>query len=381
MCYMHVYALPLPDSQFDAIRFERVAGMWAEDGQCFNDFTTGSLLYSWLGSCVYVVLGRSALVLQLLNAFFGTALILVGMKTMRLLAPRGPQYRYVGWFLALHPSLVLYSAITMREVAVVLSFMVSIYWLVRWRTGGRYMYGPLAIFWAIVSQMFHTGMVIATVAITAMVLYYTVGKYWRGLTRIRFGMRDAKTMVASLAVLMVLALGASIMLNYGYGLEKLQRLRNEGVFEAVSGWQEQVARGRAIYLGGVRSDSLVAVLWQAPLRVIYFIGAPFVWTISRVRDLWGFIDGASLILLSTLIVRQVRRGAWKSRVYRSIAIVVAAVIMGFAVVTSNYGTAFRHRAKFVPVLIVLYVYGTSMGVQRGREDSMTARSVMDAPQD
>ena len=58
----------------------------------------------------------------------------MGMKTIRLLVPHGSHYRYVGWLLALHPSLLLYSAITMREVAVVLTFMASTYWLTKWRT-------------------------------------------------------------------------------------------------------------------------------------------------------------------------------------------------------------------------------------------------------
>ena len=47
----------LPDSQSDAIRFEQTAWSWSKDGQCFDHFTTGSLLYSWIGSCVYVALG------------------------------------------------------------------------------------------------------------------------------------------------------------------------------------------------------------------------------------------------------------------------------------------------------------------------------------
>ena len=41
MAYVHAYVVPLPDSQFDAIRFERVAWMWARDGQCFDKLHHG----------------------------------------------------------------------------------------------------------------------------------------------------------------------------------------------------------------------------------------------------------------------------------------------------------------------------------------------------
>jgi hypothetical protein len=51
----------------------------------------------------------------------------------------------------------------------------------------------------------------------------------------------------------------------------------------------------------------------------------------------------------------------KSVKYRTAVLVVALMMIGFALVTSNYGTAFRHRGKFLPALVVLYGYGTVTG--------------------
>ena len=374
LCYIHAYVLVLPDSQFDAIAFERIAWLWARDGQCFDDFTTGSRLYSWIGSCIYTVVGRSALLLQVLNSFLGTLIVLVGMKTIRLLAPHRSHYRYVGWLLALHPSLLLYSAITMREVVVVLTFMLSIYWLAKWRITERYGLAVWSILWMIVSQMFHTGMVTATVLIAALVIYYTLTEHWRGLMRVKILVRDAKAAALSLVVIATLAIGVSIMLNEGYGLDKLQRLKTQSVIDALTGWQEQSARGRAKYLGGASPSDWVALLLQMPVRLVYFVGAPFPWNISRVRDVWGFIDGGFLIVLVYAIVRDIKKGAWRRRAYRSIAAVLFAVILGFSVATSNYGTAFRHRAKFVPALIVLYAYGSSERKRQRKEGFTISQS-------
>ena len=44
---VHVSGYALPDSQFDARTFEHIAWLWARDGRLFDDFTTGSYLYSW----------------------------------------------------------------------------------------------------------------------------------------------------------------------------------------------------------------------------------------------------------------------------------------------------------------------------------------------
>ena len=81
------------------------------------------------------------------------------------------------------------------------------------------------------------------------------------------------------------------------------------------------------------------------------------WNVANLRDFWGVIDAGFLIGLLFLVGRYAKEGAWTDRRYRSIALVVLAVIMGFAAVTSNYGAAFRHRAKFTPAVVVLFAYG------------------------
>ena len=154
---LHFQFAFLPDSQSDAIRFELTAWLWARDGQCFDNFTTGSMLYSWLGSCVYIGFGRSALLLQIINATLGTLAVVVAMRTVHMLAPGVRNARRVGWLAALHPSLILYSALTMREASVVLAFGVALYCLVRWRATMRYRYLPMSVAAALVSQLFHTG--------------------------------------------------------------------------------------------------------------------------------------------------------------------------------------------------------------------------------
>lgn len=362
MAYVHAYVMPLPDSQFDAIRFERVAWTWARDGQCFDHFTTGSLLYSWIGSCVYLVVGRTALVLQLANCFLGALIVLVGMRTARLVPHARSYDRGVGWAIALYPSLVLYSAIMMREAAVVFCFAVSVYFLTRWASGDGYRYAVWAIVWVGVSQLFHTGMVAATVTVVAVVMYVTIRENWRGLARIHIRVRDVQITVASLVLAGVLIGLGALALSTGLGVDKLHQLTEVGVdfVEVLGGWQQHVARGRASYLGSLQPDSWLDVLVQTPVRLAYFLGAPFAWMVAGVRDLWGFLDGTFLLILCLrLVAYSIRGRAWRRRAYATVALMVAAAIIGFSVVTSNYGTAFRHRAKFVPALFVLYAGAVS----------------------
>ena len=374
LSYLHAYLIELPDSQFDAVAFEWRAWLWAQDGECLDDFTTGSQIYSWMASCVYLIAGRSALTLQIINSFLGAIVVLVGIKTIRLFEHRDADVRALSWMLALHPSLLLYSAITMREVIVVLTFMLAFHWFIRWLLAGRYPLIVFSMFWMIGSQLIHTGMITGTIVIGAFAAHQTVTRHLRGLLRIRFAKSDMKAALVAFALAIALIGGLSIMLDYGYGLDKLQTLRTERIIDTLSEWQERSARGRASYLEGQAADNWIGISIQLPLRLLYFLAAPFPWNISRARDLWGFFDGLFWVYFSVLIWRQVRNGVCRRRPYLATAALLCALILGFATVTSNYGTAFRHRAKFVPAMVVLYSMGRSYGRSTYRSASDTLES-------
>ena len=360
LCYLHAYVVTLPDSQFDAIAFERIAWLWARDNRCFDNFTTGSRLYSWAASCIYTVVGRSPLVLQITNAFLGTMIVVVGVRTIRLVSGPSPYSRALGWILALHPSLLLYSAITMREVFVVLTFMLSLFWLVKWLVSERYMQVVWAICWMLISQLFHTGMISGTITICLIVAYFTITRHIVALTRTRVPMRHIKAVLVSLTLAAMLSVVLYVMVDYGYGLDKLQSLATDRFVDAIADWQERSARGRASYFDGDAPRHLVGLIAQAPARLAYFLAAPFPWAISRPVDVWGFLDGFFVVGLLILVVRGMAPGS-RHPAYLTVAVVVFAVLLGFAMVTSNYGTAFRHRAKFIPALVVLYSLGRSGG--------------------
>ena len=365
VAFLHFQFAFLPDSQFDAIRFERTAWLWAKDGQCFNDFTTGSLLYSWLGSCVYVAFGRTELLLQFINATLGTVVVLVAMKSARLLALDSGHVRKIGWLAALHPSLVLYSALTMREASVVFALGGAFYWLIRWRTTHYYRYLPLAVAAALVSQLFHTGMVAASATIVCIGVIYVVREHSMKLARTRFTRSNVVVTVVTGVLMTVLVVSVSWAIESGFAIDKLQRFLDGQILRDIASWQADVARGRASYLDGLLPESWLGFLWQVPVRLFYFLGAPFPWQLEGLSDLWGLVDGAVFLCVCWAIGRNSVKGAQKQDVYLMLLLVTFAAIVAFSVATSNYGTAFRHRAKFVPALLLVLMYGSSL-IRRSR---------------
>ena len=117
-------------------------------------------------------------------------------------------------------------------------------------------------------------------------------------------------------------------------------------------------------------ESWLGFLWQLPVRLFYFLGAPFPWQLERLSDVWGLVDGAVFLYVCWTIVRNSIKGAQKQDIYRMLLVVAFAAIVAFSAATSNYGTAFRHRAKFVPVLLLLLMYGSSLIGRSGRSSRL-----------
>ena len=110
----------LPDSGKDALFFESLGFKWSETGflNVIENYYPGanSKFISWVFAIIYSLFGRSLLMLQSLSLFFGMASIFIGWLLAKKIWDNDNKANKVGWFLALFPSLILYSVLTMREV-------------------------------------------------------------------------------------------------------------------------------------------------------------------------------------------------------------------------------------------------------------------------
>ena len=271
------------------------------------------------------------------------------MRSARLLLPDTRLDRTVGWTLSFYPSVVLYSVLTMREAPMVFALSVSIYLLLSWVTTRRISYGIGAMSFAIVAQLFHAGMVGATLAV--LLIYARVSL--QSVT-VRDNLRPLALFVVVAAALGVL----QFSLSTGIGLEKIWSLIRHFEVDTIAAWQTFSARGRGAYLSDVEMDTWSDLIWNLPLRVAFFIGSPFISMVSQFRDVLGLLDALLFLYMTARITLDImQRRFLNLATYLSLVLVVTAIVGVFALGTSNYGTAFRHRAKVFPWLLLLYLYG------------------------
>ena len=350
LALIHYFVFPLPDSQADAVMFENLARDWSKAGwsSLLTHWQSGALLYSWLLTLLYLLFGPSALMAQALNVLLGTFIVyLVWRIALEISGVRVA--RAAAWIICFFPTLNLYSAITMREVIIVFFFLLGLLCSIRWLRKKQFLDFLGAAFSFFAAESFHMGILPSLFLLGICSLALTI-----------VDLRHRAFSFKNLAELAVIFLMVFFIFTTGWGMEKV------GLFEGgIASQQERYAIGRAAYLTNLTARNVWDLIWQAPIRIAYFLFAPFPWMVTSRLDYLGLFDALLYLVLAVGVIWSFVRQCTRKQPTLVIMLFVLAFwaveVATFAITTSNYGAAVRHRAKFVPVLISLAtgVFGIS----------------------
>jgi len=335
------YVFPLPGNS-DGPGWERGAVYYARNGLAgtFEYIGTGHELYKWMMSVLYALFGRSPLMIQGINVLLGTLIILNTWRLAKQLGGEERSCRIAAWVVTLSPSLIFYSATLQREAAVTYPLTLAGVALAKWYNQRRptQLLGAFAAL--LVSMAFHSG----GAAVLVFAGLWLSGSWLREAVTLRFRNFGRNTVALALGLTVL-----GVVLASGFGMQKFNGLET-GDMAVLGERQDGFSRGRAVYLGDLRADSPGALVLQAPIRVVYFLFAPFPWMLSEVSDAFGVIDSGLFFILIARVVR--RRKTLTDHPSTMLVLgVFAAMALVFALGVSNYGTALRHRNKMLPLLI------------------------------
>lgn len=340
----HNYVAPLPDSQTDALAFERIGWEWAQGGLAgtLDHFTTGAYIYSWLISILYTLTDRSPLMIQGINVLFGSLIVWNIYRLAQTLWGNYIALR-ISWIAALVPTLILYSSITLREVAVVYPLTLGLIYLASWRRNQRVLHLSISLIAFAASIAFHTVVLAAFVAVAILVTgrWLNAMVVGRGETFLKYSLG---LLVGSLV------LGAIVL--SGWGLEKAGGSIEGFSFDKLANEQEIYTRGRSAYPEALIARSPWDLVWQTPIRAVYFLFAPFPWMVRSPPDVFGLLDAWMYMIIAIFIYRS-RHFIRASPAARAVFLVFLGMLLVLALGVSNYGAAVRHRAKLIPIELSL----------------------------
>lgn len=347
------YVTPLPDSDGDAVGFELLAWQWSQNGfsGVLDEFKGPSTYFiSWIIAALYSLTDRSILLAQSVSVFFGMGTVFAGWMLARKIWGDRTAAK-AGWVLAFFPTLVLYSVLILRETYVLFFLIVALHGVVDWtRTGGAKSI-MLAMLGFIGATFFHGAMIVGAVMFLLIIWLDAIRRVARELLlRGRVNLKSAV-----LAVLIGFGL-ASFFLG-GVNVPKLgafdQAINIEHLLHKIE--ERTIGSDRtegASYPQWAKPSTPIELIYKGPIRVVYFIFSPFPWDIRKATQLIGLLDSLLYMTLVYLIWRN-RKAIWEDRASRSILLVLIVYLLVFGLVIGNYGTAIRHRSKFVGALIVL----------------------------
>ena len=348
----HFYVMPLPDGTGDANKFDLWAFAYSADGwkEAFNWYPGArSHFYPWLMSLVYLVTGRSFLLLQSISVFVGVLSVyatwLLGSEVWNDRAGRR-----AAWVMALFPTVVMYSALPLREAYLTCILMFGLVWVARWSREGKVRQAIWAMLLFGVGTFFHGAIFLVAFAFLVVIASKILLRGGQSIIR-------GRLRLTALIGLIVIVGGLLYWGLSGAYVDKLGRLTDifdlqRWVSYSQAKYYADGHASNAVYPGWTAPETVGDLVWAIPVKIIYLLFSPFPWDMRTPAHLIGVIDGLLYLGLIIIITRNIKT-IWLNPAARTVLLVILPFIVAYGIGTSNFGTSIRHRAKFVGVLIML----------------------------
>jgi hypothetical protein len=343
------YAAPdgyfaLDDQRYSALGQE-LARHWAGQAPYPEDIHGAMGYYLW-NAAIFFLVGPVPLAPTFLNGALGAGCTVLAWSLARAIGGERAA-RYAALLTAFFPSLVLWSSLNLKDVLAVAAILVCV--RAAQRLDARLRVGAIAAIVVGLSVLGELRGYLALVAAAALAV---------GIVVPRLGGRHAPVSIAT-----ALALGALVMVWVG----PIEGLGDEASLGSLDRARRELAFGASAYQGDVDISTPSTALSFLPVGLSYFLLAPAPWQVWNSRQLLTLPE----MLAWYALVPQVVAGflfALRRRFGASLPLASFALFgtLSYALVESNLGTAYRHRAQ---VLVLFLVFGAIGLAQRKRAAS------------
>lgn len=351
LALFNAFILKLPSSGADAVSFERVGWEYTQAWNMGLEVSSRSTayIYSKITGVIYFISGRVSLLAQFVNVLLGVLIVYYVYKIIIELGATKRSAQIGSVITALFPTLCLYSAIILRENFIAFFAIVSVFYFLKWLSSGTVSKSVLAVAFLLLSSALHGAMILIGIVYAIFFIFYKAKiKKWRLVSK--------QTFFGIFIVILGTILFSSFLMNKIPSDLSL-------VFspDYMGGRVGGAARGGAAYLVGFTPNSILDIIIQTPVRMVYFLFAPFPWMISSSGQILGLIDALLYLVLVFYSIRGFKYLKKNNNpAFWAVALMLLIMIATFAWGTSNFGTAIRHRQKIVWLIIAV----SSLGITK-----------------
>jgi len=341
------YFVHLPDATADALGYEWGAWNMAKDGffNVFNNFTgPRSDFYSWVMAIPYSLFGRNVLIIQSIGLCFGVGSVFLGWFLAREVWDERTANK-VGWVLALFPTLVLYSVITLKEVYCSFFVLVAMIGAVRWCKTKNYKSAYLSILGFFIAGFFHGPLFLGGFIFSAFFCFSILNDSYKLLLNYKINLKNFLIIIL-ISFVVIAFLNNKIYIPYLGTFEGtidinrlIDSIRNRNV-------------GHASYPEWLIATTPTEFFYKGLIRILYLLFNPFPWAVKEPIHLIGAIDSLLYMLITLLIIFNFKL-IWGDSALKMMLIILMGYLFMYGIGVSNFGAGIRHRSKFIIEMLIL----------------------------
>lgn len=326
----------LPNSGYDSEMYYRTAVSFVSTG---NSGQGG--MFSTVMGTIFSFIGTNRVYGQFLVMLTSIVSLCVFVQILCLIdsIDENVKYRTVG-IVALLPNFAILSSIYLRESIITMFITVSLYFFVRWFTGGKEVWFFGAFILAFCAALFHSGSAAVAIGYIAARLLYD---HKEQEVRMR--------LVNIVPAIFFVAIVAFLYINYADDL--FGKMNNINSIADIGSTNTEGGSSYAAYVGNSSSVANM-VIYTIP-RIVYFLFSPFPWQWRGLGDIIAFVF-SSLFYLSAIknAISNIRFNGQNRNQVIVVLVVALCTAFVFAWGVTNTGTATRHRDKMIMIYALLY---------------------------
>jgi 4-amino-4-deoxy-L-arabinose transferase-like glycosyltransferase len=342
--------IKLPDGNLilsDANDFELIAREFSNKQGLLvilDFFAQDSLLISRIISIFYTVFGESVMMAKSISVALGTLSVYM-VYFLSLKIWNHESAIKAAWLTALFPSLILYSAITLREVYVVFFLLVSLIGIVKF-IKKRSLVSILQIIVGFYTLSLFHGPAAFGGFIFLIYLILTIIK--KQLIKLK----DFKINISSLLLIIILSLPIITYLNGNFKIPYLgyygDLINNDYLLlQANNGIVDLASHPSWLII-----NNYYEIIPKGIVKIFYFLYSPFIWSIKAPHHIIGIFDGLLYFGLTIYVFKNWRH-IWTNPITRIFILLFIGYVIVYGFGLGNFGAIIRHRSKFAVILIIL----------------------------
>lgn len=357
----------IPGSDADSASFIRYADFlttlsWSQMLELYNPVHAFNG-YVWYAALVMRVVGFHELIMPALNLIAGSIGLVFSCLIIQEMWEKKAA-KIAAWILALYPFAAFNSAIALREEFAITAFIIGLFYLLRWARNQSFFGIFIATIFFGIATSIHAGFVGAFVGMALFMGARALRAFKeliKGKSISRKELLNSTGSLFGLAVLIgIITIGGGLSL--GKGITVGGEAGTNTLVESIESRFERDAVGGSAYPAAIATGDPFTQPWLIPARMIYFHLSPFPWDIKSPRHLLGLVSA----LLYTFLFYRIYKG-WPKLKERPEHEVMFFMLLGltfvFAIGVTNIGTAIRHKAKFL-ILILLMAASSFSSLKR-----------------